>query len=149
MSESRKYTIRAALGEDVNSPYIWFTAMPRRSREIVKITNPEKSLSVWCEVVLASDNFIERYNRNPRTQKISANQPYAIANEWYREKLGLDKNESTDVLINASSKPLFIKQILASYQHPDNTVRLAVDLAFVSVALGFIGLVLGAISLFK
>lgn len=147
MTPSRDYTVRAALAEDVSSPCIWFTCLPCASRDIVKITNTKRSLSVWCEVISASENYVARYNDNPRTKKISTDKPFAIANEWYREKLGLDKNATAEILLTPSSKPLFIKQLMASYQHPDNTVRLAVDLALVSVVLGLIGLILGIVSL--
>jgi hypothetical protein len=144
---SNKYIIRVALSEDINTPFIWFSSLPCDSREIAKITNIDKSQSVWCEVVTAIENFIERYNRNQRTININADTPFIVINEWYREKLCLIKNTQSNIEINISRKPHFIKQLLASYKHPDNTVRLAADLAFVSVFLGAIGLILGFISL--
>ena len=143
------YITRVALAEDINNPFVWFSELPCNSREIVKITNKNTSKSIWCEVVKASGNFIERYNRNPRTNEIKEDIPFIVLNEWYREKLGLNKNETANIEIKVSKMPLFFRQIQASYIHPDNTVRLAVDLAFVSVALGAIGLLLGIISLCK
>lgn len=146
-SDSVTYLVRAALAEDIGAPYLWLSTLPCDSRDIVKVVNKEASKAVWCEIVEASDNFIERYNGNPRTKKVAKSTPFLIANEWYRERLGIRKNESTRLEIRTSRLPLFVRQLNASYSHPDNTVRLAVDLAFVSVGLGAIGLVLGVISL--
>ncbi|MCG7964958.1 MAG: hypothetical protein JAY63_00020 [Candidatus Thiodiazotropha taylori] len=143
------YITRVALAEDIHNPFVWLSELPCDSREIVKLTNKSTSKSIWCEVVMASDNFIERYNRNPRTNEIKKDTPFIVVNAWYREKLGLSKNESANIQIEVSKMPLFIKQLMASYIHPDNTVRLAVDLAFVSLVLGAIGLLLGIISLCK
>lgn len=146
-SDSITFLVQAALAEDIGAPYLWISTLPCVSRDIVKVVNREASKAVWCEIVEAGDNFIERYNRNPRTKKVSKNISFLIANEWYRDRLGIKKNEATRLEIRTSRLPLFVRQLLASYSHPDNTVRLAVDLAFVSVGLGAIGLILGVISL--
>jgi len=145
----KTYVTRVALAEDINNPFIWFSKLPCDSREIVKVTNKNLSKTIWCEVVKASDNFVVRYNQNKRTLNLEEDKSFIVANAWYRTKLGLTKNESTIIEVSTSKLPLFFKQLLASYSHPDNNVRLAVDLALVSVLLGFIGLILGAISLWK
>ena len=147
--KTNSYMVRASLSEDVNAPYIWFSSLPCESREIVKLSNAECNKSAWCEVVEASDNFIERYNRNKRTKNVGHTEPFVVSNEWYREKLSLNKNKPSNITITVSKYPVFFRQLLASYKHPDNTVRLAVDLALVSVILGGIGLILGVVSLCK
>jgi len=148
-NDTNIYLVKAALSEDVNAPYIWFSSLPCESREILKITNTDENKSVWCEVIKASDNFIHRYNNNKRTINICSSENYLIVNEWYRNKLGLKKNSRSSIRITISNYPLFYRQLLASYKHPDNTVRLAVDLAFISVILGGLGLLLGIISIYK
>lgn len=89
--ENNNFMVRAALAEDVDSHYLWFSGLPCASREIAKVTNNNNSKSIWCEVVLASENFIERYNRNPRTNHLSNDIPFVVINEWYRERLGITK----------------------------------------------------------
>ncbi len=148
-SEVKSYIVRTALVEDINNPFIWFSALDCESREIVKITNKTNSKSVWCEIIIAGDNFIDRYNKNKRTINVSRKEPFLVANDWYRKKLGLTKNEITEVeIIHGLKWSGFVPQLFASYKHPDNTVRLAVDLGFVSLGLGILGLILGVISLF-
>jgi hypothetical protein len=116
----------------------------------VKVTNTKTSRSVWCEVIKAGNNFITRYNENKKTQKVDEQTPFMISNEWYRDKLELKKNETNQIEVRCYRwLPLLVKQLFASYTHPDNNVRLAVDLSFVSVLLGLVGLVLGVISLCK
>ena len=145
---SNSLIVKSALSEDISSPYIWFYDLPCASREIVKVSNKNNHKSIWCEVIKASSNYIERYNRNERTFDIYENEPFLVANAWYRAKLGLKKNESFNIEVKYNSLiPGFIRQLFASYIHPDNSVRLAVDLAFVSVGLGVSGLILGFISL--
>ena len=146
---SISHITRVALTEDINSPYIWFSELPCDSRDIVKITNKDTSKSIWCEVVKASDNYIQRYNEKERTLNISSDKSFLVSNSWYRTKLGLVKNTESNIIIKTSWYPQFIKQLLASYKHPDNAVRLATDIAFVSLFLGFAGLLLGVISLWK
>ena len=70
-NDSITYLVRPALAEDINAPYLWLSTAPCVSRDIVRVVNKETSKSVWCEIVEAGDNFIERYNRNPRTKKVS------------------------------------------------------------------------------
>jgi len=147
IEQANSYIVRVSLAEDINAPYVWLSSLPCKSREIVKLTNAANRKSVWCEVVLASDNYIDRYTNNDRTIGISHELPFMAANEWYREILGISKNEHANIKITISWWPLFIRQLLASYKHPDNTIRLAADLAIVSVILGGVGLILGIISL--
>ena len=143
------FITRVALSEDINAPYVWLSETPCNSRDIVKITNIDTTKSIWCEVVKASDNYIKRYNNNVRTLSISSNKPFIVANSWYRNKLDLVKNTESNITLKTSRYPLFVKQLLASYTHPDNAVRLATDIALVSLFLGIVGLVLGIISLCK
>ncbi len=144
---SNKYIIKAALSEDINSSYIWFSSLPCSSREIVKIINTNTAKTVWCEVIVADDNYIKRYNQNPKTKDINKDIPFIVMNEWYREKLGLNKNIYCEIKIKSLWIPASIRQLYASLAHPDNTVRLAAYLAFISVGLGVAGLILGFISL--
>lgn len=142
VNKSINYLVRAALAEDIKAPYLWLSIMPCDSQVIVKIVNKKATKTIWCEIIEASDNFIERYNNNPRTKNISKNIPCLVANEWYRKKLKINKNDYAEFEIKTSKLPQFIQQLMASYNHPDNTVRLAIYLAIWS-------LVLGVISLFK
>ena len=146
---SNTFIIRTALAEDINSPYLWFSDLPCPSREIVKVVNKNNSKSIWCEVIKASNNYIKRYNQISRTFNISRNDPFIVVNSWYRVKLGIKKNEKYNIEIKKSIMPRLVKQLCASYNHPDNTVRLAVNLAIVSVGLGLLGLILGLISLLR
>lgn len=145
---SKKYIIRKSLVSDINASYIWSKDLPCRSREIVKITNMDNKKSIWCEVMVTSENYIKRYNNNPNTINLDS-KPFFIANAWYRKELGLEQNKEFTLKIDTSYKPLFLKQLLSSRKHPDNTIRLASNLAFLSLLLGILGLILGCISLLK
>jgi hypothetical protein len=149
--DSSAYLVRAAIAEDINAPYLWINPLRYKSRDIVKVVNKESSKAVWCEVIKASDNFIERYNSNPRTKNISKDTPFLVANQWYRDRLGISKNTWTTIELRTpyllSYFPSIVKtgilQLLASKSHPDYASRLAFSLALVSIVLGLIGLFLG------
>lgn len=144
------FSIYPSLSSEISSPAVWISEKGLRSRSIVKITNLKSNKSVWCEILIVDDNYKKSYNAKDTTKNLPDNDCFLVINSWYREILSLEKGETASIKIEEAYSTLsWLSQIFASLKHPDNTVRLAVDLAVVSLLLGAIGLFLGTVSLFK
>lgn len=119
-------------------------------RPLAKVINRGNGRSVVLQVLRIDDNFRRKYADSPHTLKLPNDVPVAVMNEWYRDCLGLQRGETAELEIRPTCRIIrWFAQIRASYSHPDHNVRLAANLATVSVALGFLGLILGVVSLFR
>lgn len=136
----------AALFEDVNNGWIWVPKDITANRGIAKIIDTDSGRSVFCEVIPIGDNFTEHYNNKKKTAKINKTSSIAI-NEWYRNKLGIQTKQERDFEIKIIND--YWSRLRASLAHPQIIVRIAIELAIVSVFLGFCGLISGIISLYK
>lgn len=144
------FKIFAALHEDISAPYVWLTERPEMSRPLATLTNCRNRKKVVCQILKIDDNFRARYHKSNRTLPLPENSPVAVMNEWYRDCLGLHKGENAEIHVKPVCKCVgWFAQLRAAFSHPDQNVRLAADLAIVSVVLGIIGLILGIISLVK
>ena len=146
----QNYKVYAALSEDINAPYIWASNLQIQQRPIVKITNHDTSLSIVCQMLRVDQSFRNKYNRSPNTLNLHATDPIIVMNGWSRSCLGTTTGADADLEI----RPIYrwfnlLGQLKASYSHPYHNVRLAVILALGSVFLGFVGLALGIISLYR
>lgn len=145
-----EYQIFVARENDIAAPFIWVTNPGVPSRSVAKVENAANGKSVYCEVLVMDANFRGNYNGTAHTRNISEGIEAAVISSWYRQCLGIEKNEKATLSITMHFYvPGILKQIKADLSHPDSAVRLASDLAVVSVVLGFVGLVLGIISLWK
>lgn len=135
----KEVNVKASKLEDVNSSFIWGVNLVNSSREIYRIKNISNNKAVWVEVINATSNFIENYNKRSNTRNIDKSEVCLVASEWYRVKLGLNKNINQQIKVKKTFLPNFLKTFLASKDHPDSNVRLATYLAIISVILGFIG----------
>ena len=142
----KSYKVLAALKEDINSPSIWVKDEIFQRRTIAKITT-ENGKSIWVDVQIIDKNYIKNYNNNPNTIKINESDRLIIANQWYRDALGLKKKQSHNLKIEPiRCSWLFpFRQMQAALKHPDSSIRICADLAIVSVFLGLLGLVIGII----
>jgi hypothetical protein len=138
-----KYMIHAALRDDISEGWVWIDGLP--SRTIVRIINEENGKSVYCEALAIDDNFLRSYNCAGRVtiDKIAKT---LVLSEWYRRTLGnVETQRQYD--LSVSIRDNMCGQLLASLDHPQIVVRLAMRLAILSVSLGIVGVLLGAISL--
>ena len=144
----KEYQIFVARENDIAAPFIWLTDPEVSSRTVAKITNPDNGKKVYCEILVMDVNFRGNYNGAAHTRTISEGTNAAVINSWYRQCLGIEKNQKARLIVSEPCcMPQIIRHIKAGLSHPDSAVRLASDLAVVSVLLGAIGFALGMISL--
>ena len=145
-----KFTVLAALHEDISAPFIWTSERSHMPRPLAILTNTENQKKGVCQVLKIDENFRVRYDSSPRTVPIPIDTPVAIMSEWYRACLGVKTKELIEMEVKPACRCfLWFAQLRASFYHPDHSVRLAADLAIVSVFLGLIGLALGILAFFK
>src|SRR5664280_1343157 len=137
-----EYKILPSLAEHITSPFVWTNHFLIKSRSIISIENLGNRKKIYCEIAIIDDNFKKKYNESPYTNKLPEDKKILIINEWYRNCLMVEKNKDANIEIKKVND-LFVWfwRMRASFIHPDNTIRLAVYLAFLSVILGIIGLV--------
>jgi hypothetical protein len=136
-----KLKVFASLSEDINNGWVWLPASIVPKRIVVKVQNLDNKKAVHCEALPIGNNFTTRYNDATNTNKISDSNSCIVLNEWYREKLGIDSTQTEhEFRVITADNPY--GHFRASLSHPQIVVRLAME-------LGFIGLILGIISLWK
>ncbi|WP_228854165.1 hypothetical protein [Desulfomarina profundi] len=142
----KSYRVLASLKEDINSSTIWVRNDLIKGRTLAKLSS-DNGKSVWVEIQAIDTNYTKNYNNNPNTKNIQNNEQVITVNEWYRNIIGLSKNQTHNLEI----KPircsfLFpLRQMQAALKHPDSSIRICADLAIVSVFLGLLGLAIGLI----
>lgn len=137
-----KLKVFAALAEDINNGWVWLPEGMVNERTTVRIKSLNSGQSVYCEALLIGANYVKRYNANDNTYQINDKLETIIVNEWYRKKLGIPKTQTeTDFEIVEWDNP--IGHLFACLQHPQIVVRLASELAIISVLLGIVGICIG------
>lgn len=139
-----KKTIYAALNEDAHQGWVWLQDASLPLRAIVKITSTDTGRSVHCECLQIDDNFLKRYNNEPRIP-IHLPSDALVMGEWYRASLGVVSTRSvTEISLHVCKTPL--GQMRACTQHPQIVVRVAAWLGILGLLLGLVGLALGVVS---
>ena len=142
-----KFTIYAALREDMNEGWVWLGGhnhLPNRS--IIKLTNSKTSRHVFCEICKIEDkkdgkdgNFIRSYNRKCGGRvPISDEKSALVISEWYRKRLGVEKDADVEIDVTAYRH---FGRIRACLCHPQNVVRVATWLGIIGVILGILPLI--------
>ena len=140
-----KKTIYAALNEDVHQGWMWLQHASLPLRAIVKVTAIDTGRSVHCECLQIDENFLKRYNQEPRIP-IHSPSDALVVGEWYRAALGIvGTRSSAEISLRVCKTPL--GQIVACIQHPQVVVRVAAWLGAIGLLLGLAGLGLGILSL--
>lgn len=142
---SETFTIFAARDEDSHQGWIWLQDSTLPPRGIVRITNPNTKLSVYCEALQIDGNFLAQYNAHPRI-KIAAPATALVISAWYRASLG-GLETQTNLKLQISPTNSWWAHFRACVQHPQIVVRLATWLGGLGFILGVIGLLLGVASL--
>lgn len=137
-----KLKVFASLAEDINSGWVWVPESFVGERTVVRIRHKKTGKAVYCEALQVGGNYLKRYNTNERTKKITDKDASIVMSEWYRKKLGVENTqEEIEFVIVAKNNPW--GHLRASLQHPQIVVRLAMELAILSVVLGVVGVYLG------
>lgn len=141
----KRYRIFAVLHTDISEGFVWLKDPTLRARSIVKISNKAKGKSVRCEALQLEPNFLRVYNEKPRIS-ITDQDSALVINAWYRAKLGgLSTRAEFDLEVMPSNSPW--GKLRAAMQHPQGALRVAACLGLLSVGLGLLGVVIGAVSL--
>lgn len=135
----------ASTVEEAQQGWVWLLSPELPPRSIVKLTNADTGKSVYCESLQIDNNFLFHYNKMPRI-KITSPRASIVMNGWYRSKLGNIAKQST-VEIMVSPADGFFGRFMACTHHPQVVVRVAAWLGLISIVLGAVGVLLGAISL--
>ena len=136
--------VYAALNDDVAEGFVWLAKPGLAPRCVVKITNPQSDRTVYCEALQFEKNFLTRYNQHPRIA-ITNESSSIVMGSWYRVRLG-DLETQKDYpleIVSANSWPAKLRMCVG---HPQLVVRVAAWLGIISVALGGIGVLPGALS---
>ena len=137
--------IYASLAEDAQQGWIWSNYPAFRHRSVIKITDTKTQRSVYCEILQIDKNFIRRYNK-AGTYKIEKPEDAVVMSEWYRQSLGYYTQETISTM-NIKPATGSWGRFRACTDHPQVVVRVAAWLGLISVCLGMVGVILGALSL--
>lgn len=137
-----KLKIFASLAEDINNGWVWVPENVVGERSVVRLKNKSSSKIVYCEALQLGQNYMERYNTNHRTHPISDPTASIVMNEWYRKKLGV-RETRTKIDVDLVKADHFWGHMRACLHHPQIVVRLAMELAILSVVLGAVGVYFG------
>jgi len=137
-----KLRVFASLSEDINNGWVWVPESLVDERTVVRIKNSNSGKVVFCEALQIGENYIKRYNTNDQTYRINDKDGSIVMSEWYRKKLAITETQTEiELEIVKNDKPY--GHLRASLHHPQIVVRLAMELAILSVVLGAIGVYLG------
>jgi hypothetical protein len=137
-----KLTLFASLAEDINNGWVWVPEDIVSERTVVRIKNKDTKKVVYCEALQIGSNYLKRYNTNDRTHKITEKGRSVVISEWYRKKLGISGTQvDVDFEIEVKDNPW--GHLRAALHNPQIVIRLAMELALLSVVLGAIGIYLG------
>jgi len=137
--------IFAALEDDISAGVVWLEKSGLPPRCVVKVTNTATSQSVFCEALQFEQNFLTNYNQSPRYTITDPKSSIVIAG-WYRTRLGGLETQK-DYPLNVIAADSCWGKLRACLDHPQIVVRVAAWLGIVSVVLGGIGVLLGALSM--
>lgn len=137
-----KLKVFASLAEDINNGWVWLPESLVGERTVIRIKNKNSGKVVYCEALQIGENYLKRYNTNDRTYRINDKNASIAMSEWYRKKLGITKTQE-EIEFDVVTRDNPWGHLRASLHHPQIVVRLAMELAIISVVLGAIGAYLG------
>lgn len=144
--ENKSYQIKPALFEEALENWIW-TNDESFPNGFVKIKNTTNNKIIVVFKRKIEENFIKNYNSKEHTIKISNDitNPIIVINEFYRNRLKINKNE--EHILEISKANFFNKIINSNINHPNPSISLAYSITMISLLLGLISIILCVISL--
>jgi hypothetical protein len=134
----------AALKEDVHQGWVWLLDSPLKSRSVVRISNPATGKKIYCEAMQIDDNFLRDYNNSDYRYPLSDPAHSIVMGGWYRAKLG-DIPKQIEIELTVKACDTRWGKFRACLDHPQIVVRVAAWLGAISVGLGLLGAILGAL----
>jgi len=140
-----QYLIKASTIEDSMENWFW-TNMDSISGT-VKIINPLNKKSVIVFKRSIDENFINFYDSKKTIKIKDSKRPLIIINEYYRFKLGIEKNKEYELEIKNAS--CFNKIFNSNWEHPNPTISLSYKIGLISFLLSITSIILGLVSFLK
>ncbi len=169
MAVRKRFTVRQAKPEDIDSGWVWLT-LPEEMRggQVLKIVNMNGMNSVYCYARAIDKSFAGHYNEaaeaagveplHKATYNASGRMTFTeegvgivVISQWYRDKLGyLQPMENCELALSVKDDNR--GRVLACLAHPELSVRLSTQLGRTGfwlgvsgVGLGLLGAILGGI----
>lgn len=140
-----KIKILASIKTDAMEGWGWIKSSVVKENGFYKIHNIINKKHATCYLRIIDDNYIGDYNPRSKTLKIKEEDKVLVLNEYYRKKIGLNKNETYE--IDFSKIRWYHLSRLFDFSHPNPYIRQSGRLAFVSLLLAILGIVLAILSL--
>jgi hypothetical protein len=145
----KEYKILPALKEDALEAWVWMndSQIPQNIYLIIKNKQYRKSIKTFKRTI--DLNYQNNYNARENTYKIDiqSSHNYIVMNEYYREKLGVNKNCNEYLLIKKAN--LFQVLFKIPLLHPNPVVQYANRSTIVALIIGIIALILTIYSIVK
>ena len=126
-----KYTVRPSLYSEALESWVWLS---------------NNNLSGFIKITNFDDNFIKKYNDSDNTFKINNKENYIILNEYYREKLQVEKHNDVQLLIKKQNwVDIFFKN---NWNNPNPLIQNTVRVSVISLFIGLIALLLTVFQFF-
>jgi hypothetical protein len=137
----KAYTIYAALSDEANEGWIWFSCPPIRTRTIVKVYHPKNNRAIFCVSRNIDPNFRTQYNDRQHTLNIQNSCEALVISQWYRDALGDFETKKGQVELEITPARIWgWRSIRACCHHPEIAVRVGTRLGVLGAWLGIIGL---------
>ncbi|HEV3275561.1 MAG TPA: hypothetical protein VG860_01990 [Terriglobia bacterium] len=137
------YTIFAALSDQTNEGWVWFSNPALDTRTIVRLRHPQTGRVLFCESRKIDANFLTQYKQ--QTQEIEKPDEALVISEWYRDALGgFPTTRMSGSQVKLEITPAQIpgwRSLRASCHHPDIAVRVGTRLGVLGAWLGLVSLV--------
>jgi len=138
--------IYPALFEDISSGWVLIEERKSIQRAVIRIRSKETKKSIYCEALTLDENFRKKY-REKTGNLIDSPEKALVINEWYRQRLGnLETQREYDLEIK--HKVTIFGRLKAIMGHPQEAIRIAFWLAFISIVIGILSLAIGLLSIF-
>ncbi|MBK6991194.1 MAG: hypothetical protein IPH34_04945 [Chitinophagaceae bacterium] len=139
-----KYTVRPSLYSEALESWVWLSN--NNLSGFIKITNSSNNKTVYTYKRNFDDNFIKKYNDSDNTFKINNKENYIILNEYYREKLQVEKHNDVQLLIKKQNwVDIFFKN---NWNNPNPLIQNTVRVSVISLFIGLIALLLTVFQFF-
>jgi len=138
--------IYKSIYEESNEGWIWISSMNGiKSRQLIHVKNTQTDKSIYVSCRIIDNDFIKIYNAGNNRKKMNLNNSMVISS-YYRDLLEINENVDISTFeIKLIEKKQICKKIQFLTKHPDLALRLATELAIISVTIGFVSILISII----
>lgn len=138
------YKVFPALHSESREGWVWLPQCANLTARNIRIRN--RGTSIVCERRLADANFRTIYG-SETGKTLPDNSNFIVMSSWYRERLGILATQIECTLDLQDAGNLRDKHVYTFLDHPNPAVRVSILMGLISLFLGFVGVVLGMLSL--